>query len=276
MKNLTHFFIVSRSKEFKENISFLLERQGYNYFFLRNIKEFLSLKKELFKIVLLDMEFKDKTDLQSIRDMKKSFPDVEFIIFSHSLSGKVLSELINLGAGGYLEKDFIRDEFFIIVERIIKKIQKYKYKTPKNKTEEKAKQDELELIVKGMRAVLEQESFEITARKIFDYCKELTGANSGYVALLDEEGAENEVLFLDAGGLPCTVDPDLPMPIRGLRAEAYYRKEAVYHNDFNNSEWTDYLPEGHVVMENVMFAPLMIEDEAVGLIGLANKPEGFY
>ena len=31
--------------------------------------------------------------------------------------------------------------------------------------------------------------------------------------------AVEQVLFLDAGGLPCDVDPALPMPVRGLRAE---------------------------------------------------------
>ena len=57
------------------------------------------------------------------------------------------------------------------------------------------------------------------------------GATSGYVALLSEDGAENEVLFLEAGGFPCDVDPKLPMPIRGLRAEAYLKE----HSDANFS-----------------------------------------
>ena len=49
---------------------------------------------------------------------------------------------------------------------------------------------------------------------------------------------ENEVLFLEAGGLPCTVDPNLPMPIRGLRAVSYETGRAAYDNDFSfNSGW---------------------------------------
>ena len=35
------------------------------------------------------------------------------------------------------------------------------------------------------------------------------------------------------------------------------------------------MPEGHVQLENVLFAPLMIEQRAVGVIGLANKQGGF-
>ena len=86
---------------------------------------------------------------------------------------------------------------------------------------------------------------------------------------------ENEVLFLEAGGLPCTVDPSLPMPIRGLRAEAYNSGKVKVENVFNKSEWTKFMPDGHVQLKNVLFAPLMIEQRAVGVIGLANKPGGF-
>ena len=35
------------------------------------------------------------------------------------------------------------------------------------------------------------------------------------------------------------------------------------------------MPEGHVQLKNVMFAPLTIEQKVVGVIGLANKPAGF-
>jgi len=81
--------------------------------------------------------------------------------------------------------------------------------------------------------------------------------------------------FLDSGGLPCTVDPLLPMPIRGLRAEAYKTGKAVYENDFPKSKWQKFSPDGHVTLRNVLFAPLTIEQQVVGVIGLANKSGGF-
>ncbi len=133
----------------------------------------------------------------------------------------------------------------------------------------------LNRILEATRAVLEFDSFDKTAKLIFDSCKELTGAISGYVALLNEDGSENELLFLDPGDLVCTVDENLPMPIRGLREQAYKNKKVVYDNEFLNSQWTKFLPEGHVPMKNVLFAPLIIEGKAEGLIGLANKPTDF-
>jgi len=137
------------------------------------------------------------------------------------------------------------------------------------------RQREVSALLDASRAVLHHREFKDAARSIFDSCKELVGATAGYVALLSEDGEENELLFLEAGGLPCTVDPELPMPIRGLRAQAYKTGKTVYDNEFSTSKWMKFMPEGHVRLDNVLFAPLMIEGKAHGLLGLANKQEGF-
>mgnify|MGYP006290875229 CR=1 FL=1 len=142
-------------------------------------------------------------------------------------------------------------------------------------TELEQRDKKLSLLLKASQTVLLFEDFDTTARKLFGFCKEYTGAQSGYVALLDENGKENEILFLDSGGLECRVDKSLPMPIRGLRNEAFKSLQGIYHNDFMNSEWKKYIPEGHAALRNVLFAPLIINKNAVGLIGLANKPGDF-
>ncbi len=136
-------------------------------------------------------------------------------------------------------------------------------------------QNRLSALLRASNVILTTTSFDDAARRIFDICRDATGAQSGYVALLSEDGAENEVLFLESGGLPCTVDPELPMPIRGLRARAYETGKPAYDNDFMNSEWLRFMPKGHVILNNVMFAPLNRNGKTIGLIGLANKPEGF-
>jgi len=134
---------------------------------------------------------------------------------------------------------------------------------------------ELSALLEGAHAVLRHRDFATCAGAIFDSCKSSIGARSGYIALLSKDGLENELVFLDSGGLPCTVPHELPMPIRGLRAEAYRKAKTVYDNDFLDSRWVDFLPKGHVKMDNVLFAPLILEGHAVGLLGLANKPGGF-
>jgi len=134
---------------------------------------------------------------------------------------------------------------------------------------------ESQKLLDAAAVVLQSEDFTTAARAVFDIAKDLTGASSGYVALLSEDGSENEVLFLDAGGLPCTVDESLPMPIRGLREVAYRENKPAYDNTFMSSKWVGFMPEGHVVLNNVIFGPLVIAGKAEGLIGLANKPTEF-
>ena len=130
-------------------------------------------------------------------------------------------------------------------------------------------------LLRASRAVLEYQDFEVAARTIFEAAKELTGATAGYVALLAPDGKENEVLFLDSGGQPCSVDPSLPMPIRGLRGEAYRSGKTVFDNEFASSHWMKFMPAGHAPLNNVMFAPLVLDGQVAGLLGLANKPGGF-
>ena len=178
------------------------------------------------------------------------------------------------------EGPFLKEERLLLdaVAERLGRITKYKRgeQALQNALEEsQQRQMEISSLLAGSQAVLKHRQFKDTARIIFDSCKNIVRAGAGYIALLSKDGMENEVLFLESGGLPCVVDPSLSMPIRGLRAEVYKLREAVYENDFAISEWTRYLPIGHVRLDNVLFAPLIIEGQVIGLLGLANKPGGF-
>ena len=141
--------------------------------------------------------------------------------------------------------------------------------------ESERRQAKISALLSASRVVLERREFKDTARSIFDFCKNLIGATSGYVALSSSDGTENELVFLDPGELSCTVDHSLPMPIRGLRGEVYKTGRTAYNNNFSGSEYMKFIPEGHVRLDNVLFAPLIIKGYPVGLLGLANKPGGF-
>ncbi len=142
-----------------------------------------------------------------------------------------------------------------------------------DKSHQQAK--EVTALLESSRAVLQYREFKDAAKSIFNSCKNLIGARAGYVALLTKDGTENELLHLDSGGLVCTVNSGLPMPIRGLREKAYRSCKPVFDNRFSESKWLALLPGGHVKLDNVLFAPLVINSKVVGLLGLANKPGGF-
>ncbi len=137
------------------------------------------------------------------------------------------------------------------------------------------KEQEIHELLNITHEILENNDFAGVARKIFDACARAIGAKAGYVAMLSENGEENEVLFLEDGGLPCTVDPSLPMPIRGLREQAYRTGEVVYDNDFMKSKWADFMPPGHMDLPNVLFSPLNVQKKTVGIMGFAYKDGDF-
>ena len=119
------------------------------------------------------------------------------------------------------------------------------------------------------------QTFVEAAGYIFTQLKDLIKADAGYIALLNKETRMNDVVYLEPGSQECTVDSSLPMPIRGFRATVYKSKEIKYQNDFQNTKWNRLMPEGHTTLHNVMFVPMIVDEEVIGLIGLSNKPGGF-
>jgi len=136
-------------------------------------------------------------------------------------------------------------------------------------------QQESDALLEGVRAVLESLNFHDAAASIFQSCKKIIRAEAGYIALVSEDGEQNEITYLDGGNLPCNVDPDHPMPIRGLRGVVCKSGKPSYENDFQNTEFNRFIPEGHAALTNVLMAPLCIRGKVVGLLGLANKQNGF-
>ena len=130
-------------------------------------------------------------------------------------------------------------------------------------TENSKYQEEITALASSTAVLAEFASFSDTARAIFSSCKNLIGATSGYVAVLSDDGAENNVVFLDSGGRTCLVDPSLPMPIRGLREEAYRSGKPVINNAFADSAWFNKLPKGHMSLENILFIPLKLQGKVI-------------
>ncbi len=136
-------------------------------------------------------------------------------------------------------------------------------------------QQEMSAVLEGARAVLTHQSFEQAAHAIFNTCRTLIGASSGYVALLSTDGTESDTVFLKVDGMPYSTTPELPMPIRGLREQAYRTGRPAYDNDFVNSEWAGAMPADHIRLDNVLLAPLNLKGRTIGLMSMANKPGGF-
>ncbi|KKM16506.1 hypothetical protein LCGC14_1685160, partial [marine sediment metagenome] len=149
--------------------------------------------------------------------------------------------------------------------------------TERKKAEKEIQQrnKEISALFEASRTILEYNDFDKSTRAIFGSCAKILGVTVGYIALLPSDQLENQKVFINPGGLEYTVEPNFPIPLRGIRSEVIQYKKTLYHNDIHNSDWAKFLPKGHISLKNVMVAPLIVKNEVQGLLGLANRDGDF-
>ncbi len=259
----------------------LLEKEGFQPIACGSGEEAMSAcASHEVRVAILDLVLPDMDGVSVLSRIKASYPEIKVIINTAHGSLESAMAAVNREAFAYVQKGGDEKELINHIHRAVKA----HYEDYGRRLEEetrtalsrlRSKVAETESLYNGTKAILEDADFNTTARRLFDICSKLIGGAAGYVAMLSEDGSENKLLFLESGGLSCDVSPDLPMPVRGLRQEACKSGTTVYENDFSRSEWMKYMPEGHVRLENVLFAPIRIDSKTAGLMGIANKPGGF-
>jgi DNA-binding response OmpR family regulator len=204
-----------------------------------------------YDVILLDLSLPDSQGLETVSTLQAAVADVPIVVMTGLDDDVSGLEAVRIGAQDYLVKGQTDGR---ILARTIR------YATERKRAEEalrraldesRRRRAESAALLEAARAVLEHKDFARAAQAIFTSCKNLVGASAGYVAVLSPDRTENEMVYLDSGGLPCTVDPNLPMPIRGLRAEVYRTGQAAFNNEFADSEWMRFMPGGHVRLDNV-------------------------
>jgi PAS domain S-box-containing protein len=135
------------------------------------------------------------------------------------------------------------------------------------------RREEITALLESTRMVLERSEFEDTARDIFRLCKKLIGATAGYVAVFAESG--DEVLVVDPEALRQDFASADFMPVSTIHGKDFSIGRAFIENSVATSALAEHLPESQLAIQNLLLAPLVVDGETVGLIGLVNKSGGF-
>ncbi|MDH4208305.1 MAG: PAS domain S-box protein, partial [Anaerolineae bacterium] len=120
------------------------------------------------------------------------------------------------------------------------------------------------------RAILLHREFEPAARAIFDACRNLLGAEGGYAGLMGQDGSRDDILFSYPAEVAWGQTVAASRPLRELRAEVYLTGKAMYRNQLASRGFS-----GQVGLDNILFAPITVADNTVGLLAFANKAQGF-
>ncbi len=164
----------------------------------------------------------------------------------------------------------------------VSKLEKAEKKTKRKGKIEDAKDDDKKVkistsgILKERATSWKFENFEEVAREIFNFCKQLTGAQIGYISLLSPGKNQNETVFLACGDSTCSIESALPMHILQSFFESVLKEgKVVFENKFDTKKWKELLKDGHIKIRNLLCAPIKVEGNVVGLLVLAEKPGGF-
>lgn len=137
------------------------------------------------------------------------------------------------------------------------------------------KNNEVQSLLNAATLVLDLENFEITARKLISHCKDLIGADSGFVALLNRDDSDDRVTLIESSDNIYIADSDPPQLVKDLYGQVYKSGKPLYRNKFSKTEWIKHESTNYINIKNVLFAPLIIYKKTVGVIGLLNKKNDF-
>ncbi len=108
-------------------------------------------------------------------------------------------------------------------------------------------------------------------------CRELVGADAAVVALLGAAGDDLEVALVDPEARTLELSPELPPSVRRLSADAIGGRPA-----FDNALSKSRTRKGSITgrsgrfqPKSALLAPIIVEGEVIGLLGLFDKAVGF-
>jgi hypothetical protein len=61
------------------------------------------------------------------------------------------------------------------------------------------------------------------------------------------------------------------LPVTGVRQQVIETKKTFFVNDFISTSWQDDMPRVNLQSATLSLTPLLLRDEAVGMIAFANK-----
>jgi PAS domain S-box-containing protein len=122
-------------------------------------------------------------------------------------------------------------------------------------------------------------TLDVVAHTILEQAQSLTGSEHGYVSVIDPLTKKNVGYTLTAMMDTCNIegeekhisfDPDENGSYPGLWGAALNTRQAFYTNNVPSHPAVRGTPQGHIPLQQFLSMPVLLDDELVGQIALAN------
>ncbi|MDD5748715.1 MAG: PAS domain S-box protein [Actinomycetota bacterium] len=134
------------------------------------------------------------------------------------------------------------------------------------------RRQEISALLECTRYALKNEDFGEAAHEMLGACMNLVEAENGFVSLLDEE--YQRMIVTEPEGLMNSFGPKNQMPLSSPFKEALTSRKTTIDNEFRENQKSLIL-RSHIRIDNVLVAPLIVEENPSGFLCLSNKAKGF-
>jgi len=125
-------------------------------------------------------------------------------------------------------------------------------------------------------SILHKESFRAIAKLLCETAGKLIGADASYTAIINPAGGKTEVSFWDSSNQKYTISSVLPPYISDSSGNIKKISKPFYQNALTADTGREYYAAGDgTSARNLLTIPLLMDNCALGFIGLMNKPGGF-
>jgi len=112
--------VVDDEQDIVEVLSYLFKRAGYAPVQASNGMDAIeAVRKGTISLVILDYMLPDMNGLEVLRELKKLQPGIKVILITGRATDKVLSDVLDAGANGYVIKPFIHDLLLELVRKTL-------------------------------------------------------------------------------------------------------------------------------------------------------------
>ena len=133
---------------------------------------------------------------------------------------------------------------------------------------------EISTLLKTSKIVLKHSQFSIASKLIFESYSKLMEVSNGFIGLLSSDQKFINVLFSYSEMSIREMQKEHPRFSAEIMSSVIFAKKAIYKNKID-AKLGSIIPNFHFKVKNIMFIPMLINNEVKGIIGLANKPTDF-
>ncbi len=238
----------------------------------------IALEKDI-DLILLDIAMPNMDGYQ-VCSILKSNPktrEIPIIFLSARNQTNDIVRGFELGAVDYISKPFNSQE---LIQRVQTHLNlKHSREVISNQNSKLIQRNkEITALFEGAKSILSGNSIQEKAGIIFTTCKNLINAQAGYIALIDSERKALEKLFpnnYSDVNIFTSKKNTYTTQISSLEKSACTNLKTVFDNNLQKECTASFSEFCSTKIDNILCAPLIADNHAVGILTFYNKPNGF-